>query len=133
MTASPRPRAALRSMGPSAGVRALVRAAYRLVRFPFHLVDDVVLPVIFDEDAPVRRAYGKFLLDCDGSNVHAAVARKGGSLNFTVRVFRIRSIRRRHPVVHVNRRLLRFRPGPSRNLSRGTAHHGTAESNGRLG
>ncbi|PBC45112.1 hypothetical protein CJ179_30880 [Rhodococcus sp. ACS1] len=64
-------------MGPGAGVRALVRAAYRLVRFPFHLVDDVVLPVIFDEDAPVRRAYGKFLLDCDGSNVHAAVDQEG--------------------------------------------------------
>ena len=42
-----------------------MRAAYRLVRFPFHLVDDVVLPVIFDEQAPVRRAYGQFLLDCD--------------------------------------------------------------------
>ncbi|MDI9939230.1 hypothetical protein QM806_28005 [Rhodococcus sp. IEGM 1351] len=54
-------------MGPGAVVRALVRAAYRLVRFPFHLVDDVVLPVIFDEAAPVRRAYGKFLLDCDGA------------------------------------------------------------------
>ncbi|MDF3313371.1 hypothetical protein P3H15_51655 [Rhodococcus sp. T2V] len=49
-------------MGPGAGVRA----AYRLVRFPIHLVDDVVLPVIFDEDAPVRRAYEMFLLGCDG-------------------------------------------------------------------
>ncbi|MDF3311948.1 hypothetical protein P3H15_44040 [Rhodococcus sp. T2V] len=54
-------------MGPGAGVRALMRAAYRLVRFPFHLVDDVVLPVFFDEQAPVRRAYGKFLLDCEGA------------------------------------------------------------------
>ncbi|MDF3312187.1 hypothetical protein P3H15_45300 [Rhodococcus sp. T2V] len=54
-------------MGLGAGVRALVLAAYRLVRFPFHLVDDVVLPVIFDEQAPVRLAYGKFLLDCDGA------------------------------------------------------------------
>jgi hypothetical protein len=66
--------------------RALIRAAYRLVRFPFHLVDDVVLPVIFDEDAPVKRAYGKFLLDCDGAaaylladdtaTVHAAFLRR---------------------------------------------------------
>ena len=47
--------------------RALIRAAYRLVRFPFHLVDEVVLSAIFDEQAPVRRAYGKFLLDCDGA------------------------------------------------------------------
>jgi len=54
-------------MGLGAVARALIRAAYRLVRFPLHLVDDVVLPVIFDEQAPVRRAYGKFLLDCDGA------------------------------------------------------------------
>jgi hypothetical protein len=54
-------------MGPGAVARVLMRAAYRLVRFPLHLVDDVVLPVIFDEQAPVRRAYGKFLLDCDGA------------------------------------------------------------------
>ncbi|PBC39627.1 hypothetical protein CJ179_37195 [Rhodococcus sp. ACS1] len=54
-------------MGPGAAARALIRATYRLVRFPFHLVDEVVLPVIFDEQAPVRRAYGKFLLDCDGA------------------------------------------------------------------
>ncbi|PBC39145.1 hypothetical protein CJ179_37885 [Rhodococcus sp. ACS1] len=54
-------------MGLGAVARALIRAASRLVRFPFHLVDDVVLPVIFDEQAPVRRAYGKFLLDCDGA------------------------------------------------------------------
>ncbi|MDT2007164.1 hypothetical protein FXW78_26270 [Rhodococcus opacus] len=54
-------------MGPGVVARVLMRAAYRLVRFPFHLVDDVVLPVIFDEDAPVRRAYGKFLLDCDSA------------------------------------------------------------------
>ncbi len=63
-----------------------MRAAYRLVRFPFHLVDDVVLPVIFDEQAPVRRAYGKFFLDCDGaaaylladdtSAVHASFLRR---------------------------------------------------------
>ncbi|MGW5153574.1 hypothetical protein [Rhodococcus koreensis] len=57
-------------MGPGAGVRALMRAAYRLVRFPFHLVDDVVLPVVFDEQAPVRRAYGKFLRDCDAAAVY---------------------------------------------------------------
>ena len=54
-------------MGLGAGVRALIRAAFRLVRVPFHLVDDVVLPVIFDEQAPVRRAYGQFLLDCDSA------------------------------------------------------------------
>ncbi|MDV6247988.1 hypothetical protein [Rhodococcus opacus] len=54
-------------MGLGAVARALIRAAYRLVRFPFHLVDDVVLPAIFDEQAPVRRAYGKFLLDCDAA------------------------------------------------------------------
>jgi hypothetical protein len=54
-------------MGPGAAARVLMRAAYRLVRFPLHLVDDVVLPVIFDKDAPVRRAYGEFLLDCDGA------------------------------------------------------------------
>ncbi|GAF49439.1 hypothetical protein [Rhodococcus wratislaviensis] len=54
-------------MGPGAVARALIRAAYRLVRFPLHLVEDVVLPVIFDEESPVRRAYGKFLLDCDGA------------------------------------------------------------------
>ncbi|KXF49520.1 hypothetical protein AXA44_24185 [Rhodococcus sp. SC4] len=53
-------------MGLGAVARALIRAAYRLVRFPFHLVDEVVLPVVFDEGAPVRRAYGQFLLDCDG-------------------------------------------------------------------
>ncbi len=47
-----------------------MRAAYRLVRFPFRLVDDVVLPVIFDEDAPVRRAYGQFLRDCDSAAVY---------------------------------------------------------------
>ena len=54
-------------MGLGAVARALIRAAYRLVRFPFHLVDEVVLPVVFDEQASVRRAYGKFLLDCDGA------------------------------------------------------------------
>ncbi|TQC41366.1 hypothetical protein EEB14_55240 [Rhodococcus sp. WS4] len=54
-------------MGLGAVARALIRAAYRLVRFPFHLVDELVLPVFFDEQAPVRRAYGKFLLDCDGA------------------------------------------------------------------
>ncbi|TQC39004.1 hypothetical protein EEB14_58895 [Rhodococcus sp. WS4] len=54
-------------MGLGAAARALMRAAYRLIRFPFHLVDDVVLPVIFDEEAPVRRAYGQFLLGCDGA------------------------------------------------------------------
>ena len=54
-------------MGLVAAARALIRAAYRLVRFPFHLVDDVALPVIFDEQAPARRAYGKFLLDCDSA------------------------------------------------------------------
>ncbi|MGV9870345.1 hypothetical protein [Rhodococcus koreensis] len=54
-------------MGLVAAARALIRAAYRLVRFPFHLVDDVVLPAIFDEQAPVRQVYGKFLLDCDGA------------------------------------------------------------------
>lgn len=57
-------------MGLVAAARALTRAAYRLVRFQFHLVDDVVLPVIFDEQAPVRRVYGKFLLDCDGAAAH---------------------------------------------------------------
>ncbi|QSE87671.1 hypothetical protein JWS13_03200 (plasmid) [Rhodococcus pseudokoreensis] len=54
-------------MGPGAVARTLIRAAYRLVRFPFHLVDDVVLPVIFDEQVPVRRAYGQFLRACDGA------------------------------------------------------------------
>ncbi|PBC47259.1 hypothetical protein [Rhodococcus sp. ACPA1] len=54
-------------MGLGAAAQALLRATYRLVRFPFHLVDDVVLPVIFDEQAPVRRAYGRFLLGCDGA------------------------------------------------------------------
>ncbi|RZL75095.1 MAG: hypothetical protein EOP32_32210 [Rhodococcus sp. (in: high G+C Gram-positive bacteria)] len=54
-------------MGLVAVARVLIRAAYRLVRFPFHLVDDVVLPVIFNEQAPVRRSYGKFLLNCDGA------------------------------------------------------------------
>jgi len=73
-------------MGLGGVARALIRAAYRLVRFPFHLIDEVVLPVIFDEQAPVRRAYGKFLLDCDGAAaylladdtaaVHAAFLRR---------------------------------------------------------
>ncbi|TQC42487.1 hypothetical protein EEB14_48565 [Rhodococcus sp. WS4] len=54
-------------MGLGAAARALIRAAYRLVRFPFHVVDDVVLPMVFDAEAPMRRAYGQFLLDCDGA------------------------------------------------------------------
>ena len=74
------------AMGPGAVARALIRAAYRLVRFPLHLVGEVVLPVIFDEEAPVRRAYGKFLRDCvgaaayiladDTAAVHAAFLRR---------------------------------------------------------
>ncbi|MGW5153494.1 hypothetical protein [Rhodococcus koreensis] len=54
-------------MGLGAAARALMRAAYRLVRVPFQLVDDLVLPVLLDVEAPVRREYGNFLLGCDGA------------------------------------------------------------------
>ena len=52
-------------MGVAAAARALGRLQYRFARIPFHLVDDTVMPLFFDDAAPARLAYEWVLIECD--------------------------------------------------------------------
>jgi hypothetical protein len=52
-------------MGVVTAARALGRLQYRLARVPFHLFDDTVMPVLFDEAAPARLAFEWVLILCD--------------------------------------------------------------------
>ena len=52
-------------MGVAAAARALGRLQYRIARIPFHLVDDTVMPLFFDDAAPARLAYEWVLIECD--------------------------------------------------------------------
>lgn len=113
-----------------------MRAAYRLVRFPFHLVDDVVLPVIFDEEAPVSQAYGKFLLDCDSA---AAYLLADDSATVRATFLRRRSAAFQHAVarhpssIQTESEVVMFRHRARFRERRGATYHPAAQQPSRPG
>ncbi|MBC2644457.1 MULTISPECIES: hypothetical protein [unclassified Rhodococcus (in: high G+C Gram-positive bacteria)] len=52
----------MRALGAA---RAAVRVPYELLRVPMSVLDEAVLPIVFDDGAPVRLACEHLLVGCD--------------------------------------------------------------------
>lgn len=106
-------------MGVAAAARALGRLQYRLARVPFHLFDDIVMPVLFDDAAPARRVYAWVLIECDeaaailldddSAAVHAQMLRQRSAVVRYGLARRQRQIVRDTDVVDLERHRARFR------------------------
>ncbi|MGW5153394.1 hypothetical protein [Rhodococcus koreensis] len=56
-------------LGPGALPQSVARVAYRLVRIPLQLIEDIALSQL-DEAARTRLAYEKVLIECDLAAAH---------------------------------------------------------------
>lgn len=104
-------------MHARAWAEAVLRVPYRTARWPFVVVEQHLLPVVLDDDAPARLAYQHLLIGCDRAAARvlrdAAVARAVDRLHHRHTVTRYALARRqrgrdRHSAAVLERHRIEF-------------------------